>query len=199
MTAGLIHVYLAKYGYFVLFAVICAESLGLPLPGETILFAASFLASTGQLHFAGVAVIAIAAAVLGDNIGYVIGRWGGRRLVDRYGSRIGITPGHLLHTERFFLRFGPKIVIGARFIPVLRQLNGIVAGGARMPWKRFVVYNFLGAFFWVGTWTTAIYLLGDQIRAWLARIQGLSFWLAVSVGVIVLVGAGALYLRVIRK
>ena len=150
------HPYLAQYGYGALFAVLFAESLGLPLPGETFLVASSFLASRGQMHIAWGAAVAGVAAVLGDNVGYGIGRWGGQRLLVRHGARVGITPERYARAERFFARFGPEIVIVARFIPVLRQLNGVVAGGVQMPWKRFLLYNMLGAALWVGTWTAAV-------------------------------------------
>ncbi|MBE0621064.1 MAG: DedA family protein, partial [Burkholderiales bacterium] len=142
------HTYLAQYGYAALFTVLFTESFGLPLPGEAFLVVSSFLASQGQMSIAWVAAVATAAAVLGDNIGYGIGRWGGRKLVRRYGARVGITSGRMARTERFFSRFGPEVVIVARFIPLLRQLNGVVAGSARMPWKRFLAYNTIGAGLW---------------------------------------------------
>lgn len=193
------HPYLAQYGYWVLFAVLFAESFGLPLPGETFLLAASFLASQGQMHIAWVAAVATGAAVLGDNLGYLIGRWGGHRLAVRYGGRIGITAGRLAKTERFFARFGPEVVIAARFIPVLRQLNGVVAGGARMPWKRFALYNMLGAALWVGTWTAAVFLLGQQVQAWLALVHGVAIWLYVGVGVLAAAFGGMLLFGLVRK
>lgn len=192
------HPILAEYGYWALFAVLCAESLGLPLPGETLLVASSFLATRGEMQIVAVAAVAVIAAVLGDNIGYLIGRWGGRRLILRHGARVGIYPDHLARAERFFARFGPEIVVVARFLPVLRQLNGIVAGSAGMSWKRFVVYNILGATLWVGTWTTAVFLLGTQVERWLHRVQGLSAWLAGVCVVLVLAGC-AMLLRARRN
>ncbi len=186
------HPYLAQYGYGALFAVLFAESLGLPLPGETFLVASSFLASQSQMHVVWVATVAIVAAVLGDNLGYGIGRWGGHRLVARYGGRIGITAEGFAKAERFFARFGPEVVIVARFIPVLRQLNGVVAGGAQMPWKRFLVYNTLGAVLWVGTWTAAVFLLGQRVEVWLSRVHGLAIWLGAGLGVMAVAGGGML-------
>jgi membrane protein DedA with SNARE-associated domain len=156
------HPWLAQYGYGALFAVLFGESFGLPFPGETFLVASSFLASQVQMRIVWIAAVAIVAAVLGDNVGYGIGRWGGQRLTVRYGARLGITPERLAKTARFFARFGPEIVIVARFIPVLRQLNGVAAGAAQMSWKRFLVYNALGAALWVGTWTAAVFLVGEK-------------------------------------
>jgi membrane protein DedA with SNARE-associated domain len=193
------HPYLAQYGYGALFAVLFAESFGLPLPGETFLVASSFLAARGQMRIVWVAAVAIVAAVLGDNLGYAIGRWGGHRLAVRYGGRVGITAERLAKTDRFFARFGPEVVIVARFIPVLRQLNGVVAGGAQMSWKRFLVYNSLGAVLWVGTWTTAVFLLGRQVEVWLSRVHGVAIWLGVGVGVVAVVAGGMLLFRFLRN
>ena len=193
------HPWLAQYGYGALFAVLFGESFGLPFPGETFLVAASFLASQGQMRIVWIAAVAIVAAVLGDNVGYGIGRWGGQRLAMRYGARIGITPERLAKTARFFVRFGPEIVIVARFIPVLRQLNGVVAGGAQMPWKRFLVYNTLGATLWVGTWTAAVFLMGQRVEVWVSRIHDLALAVAGGVGVLAVAGGGMLLVRGIRN
>jgi membrane protein DedA with SNARE-associated domain len=190
---------LAQYGYGALFAVLFAQSFGLPFPGETFLVASSFLASQGQMRIVWVAAVAIVAAMLGDNVGYGIGRWGGQRLTMRYGARIGITPERLAKTARLFARFGPEIVIVARFIPVLRQLNGVVAGGAQMPWKRFLVYNALGATLWVGTWTAAVFLMGQRVEVWVSRIHDLALAVAGGVGVLAVAGGGMLLVRGIRN
>lgn len=193
------HPWLAQYGYGALFAVLFGESFGLPFPGETFLVASSFLASQGQMRIVWIAAVAIVAAVLGDNVGYGIGRWGGPRLAMRYGARIGITPERLAKTARFFARFGPEIVIVARFIPVLRQLNGVVAGGAQMPWKRFLVYNTLGATLWVGTWTVAVFLMGQRVEVWVSRIHDLASAVAAGVGILAVAGGGMLLVRGIRN
>lgn len=172
------HPYIVQYGYGALFGVLFTESLGLPLPGETFLIAASLLAVQGQLNIWLVVVTAWSAAVLGDNVGYAIGRFGGRKLVVRHGARVGISAERLDKTERFFADYGPEVVIVARFFPVLRQLNGIVAGSVSMGWKRFVVYNALGALLWVGAWCSGVYYFGHQIEAWVLRIHTAGLWLA---------------------
>ena len=87
----------------------------------------------------------------------------------------------------------------ARFIPVLRQLNGLVAGCARMPWKRFLAYNTLGGALWVGAWTTAVFLLGNQVELWPYRVHDLARWLATGLGVLVVAGGGMLLVRAIRS
>ncbi len=148
------------------------------MPGETFLVAASFLAVQGQLNIWLVVLTAWAAAVLGDNVGYAIGRFGGRRLVVRHGARVGISAARLEKTERFFAHYGPEVVIVARFFPVLRQLNGIVAGSAGMSWKRFAVYNTLGGLLWVSAWSAGVYYFGHQIEVWLLRVHTAELWLA---------------------
>ena len=173
-----VHPYIAQYGYGALFGVLFAESFGLPLPGETFLVAASFLAVQGQLNIWLVGLTAWAAAVLGDNVGFAIGRFGGRRLVARHGARVGVSAERLNKAERFFAHYGPEVVIVARFFPLLRQLNGIVAGSAAMGWKRFAVYNALGGLLWVGAWSTGVYYFGQQIAVWLLRVHTAELWLA---------------------
>ena len=184
------HPYIVQYGYGALFGVLFAESFGLPLPGETFLVAASFLAVQGQLSIWLVGLTAWAAAVLGDNVGYAMGRFGGRRLVARHGARVGISAARLNKTERFFAHYGPEVVIVARFFPLLRQLNGIAAGSAGMGWKRFVSYNALGALLWVGAWSTGVYYFGHRIEVWLLRVHTAELWLAGALA-LALLGAAA--------
>jgi membrane protein DedA with SNARE-associated domain len=154
--------YLHQYGYWAVFGAILLESFGMPAPGEATLIAGSLLASQGGLSIVSVVVAAWTAAVLGDNIGYAIGRKGGRPLMLRYGRYIFITRVRLEFTESFFRKHGKSIVMAARFFAVLRQLNGIVAGIARMSWRSFLLYNALGAAFWVGFWSSLFYLLGRE-------------------------------------
>ena len=183
------HPYISQYGYGALFGVLFAESLGLPLPGETFLVAASFLAVQGQLNIWFVGLTAWAAAVFGDNVGYAIGRFGGRKLLLRHGAKIGISAEMLNKTERFFAHYGPEVIIVARFFPVLRQLNGIVAGSAGMGWKHFAVYNALGALLWVGAWSSGVYYFGHQIQVWLQRVHAAGLWLAGALVLTLLVAA----------
>lgn len=132
------------------------------MPGETLLIAGALLATQGHFSIYLLMIVAWLAAVLGDNVGYLIGILGGRRLVLRYGKYVLITSKRLEFAEKFFRRRGPIIVVVARFIEVLRQLNGIIAGITRMPWPRFLVYNSIGAALWVALWSILFYQLGDQ-------------------------------------
>jgi membrane protein DedA with SNARE-associated domain len=155
---------LTSYGYLAVFGFLFIESFGAPVPGQTMLMAAGVFAGAGKLNVAGVAAMGFLAAVAGDNVGYLIGRFGGRRLVLRFGRYILMTEKRLTKTEDFFQRNGGKIVAVARFVDGLRQLNGIVAGIARMPWRRFLVFNALGAAAWVGVWTFIGYFAGGHLN-----------------------------------
>ncbi|MFJ6846768.1 DedA family protein [Streptomyces griseoluteus] len=156
---------LGHYGYWAVGAVVFLEDFGVPAPGETILLAAGVYAGAGELNIVAVAAIAFTAAVLGDNVGYVIGRTGGRAFVERWGRYILLTPKRFEAAEAFFRRHGGKIVTVARFVEGLRQANGIIAGTTGMPWPRFLAFNALGAALWVGLWSSLAYLAGSHITA----------------------------------
>ena len=169
--------YLAQYGYWALFGAILLETFGMPVPGETLLIAAALLASQGEMHLVPLLLIGWAAAVAGDNIGYAIGRFGGRKLVLRYGNYVLISEQRLQKAEGFFRRFGGAVVVVARFFAILRQLNGIVAGTVKMNWHRFLVYNILGAALWVSFWTMLFYKLGEKAFRYGAGFKTLQYFL----------------------
>src|SRR4051794_5117499 len=156
--------WLHDWGYLAVGGFLFFEDFGVPLPGETMLIAASLYAGAGHLNIWLVGIVAFFAAVLGDNIGYLIGRKGGRRLVERYGKYIFVTSQRLDRAEAFFERRGGVVVMFARFIEGLRQLNGIIAGTVEMPWKKFLLFNALGAALWVATWTSLGYLAGNHVE-----------------------------------
>ena len=142
-----------RYGYAaVVGALLLQESFGLPLPGETMLIAGAALAAEGKLRLAPLLACAWLAAMLGDNIGFAIGRFGGRRLIVRYGGKIGVTESRLASVEGVFRGMAAAVVLVARFFAVVRQLNGIVAGTVGMGWWRFLACNAVGAALWVSTW-----------------------------------------------
>jgi membrane protein DedA with SNARE-associated domain len=148
------------YGLFGLFLDVSLESLGLPLPGETLILVAAGLAAMGDLNIVAVGITAAVAAVVGDNIGYLIGRKFGRGIILSSGRRVGVTDERLRKVEETVQRHGPFIVAIARFFVILRQLNGIAAGLAGMSWPRFLVANAVGAVLWVGTWCFIAYYVG---------------------------------------
>jgi membrane protein DedA with SNARE-associated domain len=177
---------LEHYGLWAIFALVLIEDFGIPVPGETVIIAASIYAGSGRLNVVAVGVVAFVAAVIGDNIGYGIGRFGGRRLVDRWGKYVFLTPERLDKAEEFFDRQGAKIITIARFIEGLRQANGIIAGITKMHWLRFLAYNALGAGLWVGTWVSIGYFAGQHINTIYGVITRYSLYVAI-VAVVVIV------------
>lgn len=153
------------YGLLVVAGVIALESIGLPFPGETVLILASiFAGSSHHLNIAAVVATAAGAGIIGNMVGYVIGREFGYWLLLRYGGYVGITEGRIKLGEYLFLRHGGKIVLLARFIPVLRSICGILAGANRMPWRQFLLANVVGACAWAAFFGFAAYFLGKQIE-----------------------------------
>jgi membrane protein DedA with SNARE-associated domain len=138
----------AQLGYSALFGVIFAESAGLPVPGESALLAAGVMAGAGGMSLPLVIAIAAGAAILGDNLGYAIGRRGGRGLLLRPGPLEARRRRMLNGAEAFFARHGQVAVFLARWVPVARYLTPLTAGAAAMPWRRFALYNVAGAVCW---------------------------------------------------
>src|SRR6266852_1791814 len=139
---------LDSYGYVVLFLLVGLESLGIPLPGETALVTAAALAALGHLSLSAVIATAVAAAIIGDNGGYWIGREGGIALVRRYGRVLHLNESHLARAHTFFERHGPKTVFIGRFMALMRTWAAVIAGEAHMPYGTFMLYNALGAVCW---------------------------------------------------
>jgi membrane protein DedA with SNARE-associated domain len=154
---------LNHYGYLAVAGFVLLEDFGLPVPGETVLVLGAVYAGTGRLNVVAVAAIGFIAAVLGDNIGFAIGHFGGRPLIGRYGRYVLITRERLETATGFFERHGAKVVVIARFIEGLRQANGIIAGVAGMRWARFLIFNAIGAALWVAVWTAIGYVSGSHI------------------------------------
>lgn len=178
---------LDRFGYLAVAALVFVEDFGLPVPGETVMLAAAVYAGAGRLNIVVVAAIAFLAAVLGDNVGYTIGRCGGHRLITRWGRYVLLTEERLAKAEAFFARHGGKIVTVARFIEGLRQANGIIAGLAAMPWRRFLAFNALGAALWVGAWVSLGDLAGQHLNTLYPAIQRYELYLLAAA--VVLVGA----------
>ena len=155
---------LAAYGYLAVFLFIGIESMGIPFPGETMLITAAIYAgNTHRLNIILVIAAAAAGAIVGDNLGYGIGHWGGYRLVRRYGRLIRLHEGRLKLGQYMFRRHGGKVVFFGRFVSVLRAYAAFLAGTNRMPWRRFLVFNSAGGVLWATLFGTGAYLLGQQI------------------------------------
>ncbi len=162
---------IATYGYWLIIVVIGLESMGLPLPGEATLLAASIYAGhTQRLSVMLVISAAITGAILGDNLGYWIGREAGLRLLARHGRRFGLTEQRLKLGRYLFLKHGGKIVFFGRFVTLLRATAGLLAGANRMDWRRFLAFNASSAVVWAGGYGYAAYLFGGQIRHLLGPI-----------------------------
>jgi membrane protein DedA with SNARE-associated domain len=153
---------LLSHGLFLLFVLIALESAGLPLPGETALIAAAILATPKQDHYSIVTVIAVAAfaAIVGDNIGYWIGRTGGRTLIERWGPLRRYSERVLPPGERFFERHGGKTVFFGRFVAVLRVTAAWLAGITHMSWWRFFFWNAAGGIVWATGFGLLAYYFG---------------------------------------
>jgi membrane protein DedA with SNARE-associated domain len=166
MSGALIIHLIATYGYFAVFGLIALESLGIPLPGETALIAASLYAgSTHRLNIVAIAGVAVAAAIVGDNGGYWLGRRGGGALVARYGHLVRLDRRKLKVGRYLFARHGFSVVFLGRFVSVLRTYAAFLAGVSRMPTARFAVANATGALLWAGAYAAAAYGLGNAAGA----------------------------------
>jgi membrane protein DedA with SNARE-associated domain len=172
----------ARYGYWVVFLGVFLENAGLPVPGETALLAGGAMAKYGRLSLPWVVVTAICAAILGDNLGFLLGRRGGRTLAERHGRKVGLTPARLAQFDRFFEHHGAKTVFIARFVTGLRVFGAVLAGGSGLRWPRFLFYNATGAIVWATLIGIAGYMLAyswDTLERWIGR-SGLIALAAVS-------------------
>ena len=155
--------YLVEYGYGAVAGALLLENAGLPVPGETVLLLASFLAfSEHRLHLPFIILVGVCAATLGDNVGYALGHYGGRPLLERYRKFFRIKASTIVRGEELFARHGAATVFVARFIAGLRVIAGPLAGGLSMHWRKFAFFNFLGAVLWVTVVASAGYFFGKH-------------------------------------
>jgi membrane protein DedA with SNARE-associated domain len=187
---------LDHYGYLAVAGLVLLEDFGVPVPGETVLILGAVYAGTGRLNVVLVGLLGFFAAVVGDNLGFALGHFGGRPLAERYGRYVFLTPERLDSATRFFERHGGKIVVIARFVEGLRQANGIIAGISGMHWARFLVFNALGAALWVAVWTSIGYLSGNHIDTIYRDATHYDKYLGAAVAVVVLAYVTR---RIVRK
>lgn len=182
---------LHQYGYGVVGLVVGLEATGLPLPGESIVIAAAiYAATTHELSIPLVVAAAAAGAILGDNLGYLIGRAIGFRVLQRYGRHVFLTPERLEVGRRLFQQHGGKVVLFGRFIAILRTLAALLAGANRMDWRHFLFWNAAGGILWSSVYGFGAYLLGKQIE----RLQG-PLGIAAGVAAVVAIGVVVAYTR----
>jgi membrane protein DedA with SNARE-associated domain len=175
----------ATYGVWVVALVVAIESMGVPVPGETMLLvAAVYAGATHHLSIALVIVAAAVAAILGDNLGYLLGRLGGDRLLRRVGPTLHLTEGRLTVARYLFQRHGGKAVFFGRFVAILRVFAAFLAGTARMPWRRFALANGAGGIIWATLMGLLGYGLGASAAGPLGSI-GLGLGVAIVVGGVV--------------
>jgi membrane protein DedA with SNARE-associated domain len=187
---GIAHL-VSAHGYSAVASIVGVEGMGIPVPGETTLIAAAIYAGTShQLRIALVIAAAAAGAMLGDNVGYWIGRRVGCPLLSKYGHHARVTPERLRLGEYLFRCHGGKFVIIGRFIAVLRSFTALLAGANRMRWRRFVLFDAIGATLWASLWGAAAYALGERLHH-IAGPAGILMLVFLGVAV----GAGVRFLR----
>jgi membrane protein DedA with SNARE-associated domain len=186
-VSGLVH----HYGLIALFLIVMLESGGVPLPGETALVAASIFASQGKLNIAEVIAVAAAAAIVGDNLGYWVGRTGGRRLLGRFGPLQRWSERVLPRSERFFERHGGKTIFLARFFSVLRVTAAWIAGISRMHWWMFFLWNAAGGICWAVLVGLVSYYVGHAAADAIGRY---GLWAGASLVIVLAIVWGAVHL-----
>jgi membrane protein DedA with SNARE-associated domain len=177
---------IGRYGYLVVFFGVMLEGVGVPLPGETVLIAAGALVHRGVFNFGEALFFGILGAVVGNQIGYWVGRFGGRPFVLRWGRYLFVTPERLGHAEAFFARHGGSAVFLSRFVVGLRVFGALVAGTSRMSWGKFALYNVLGGTAWAATAVSLGYFLWASISLvehWVGRV---SLFLAAALAIALL-------------
>jgi membrane protein DedA with SNARE-associated domain len=158
VTAAIFDTLLTSFGYLAVFALVGVESLGIPLPGETMLITAGIYAgTTHHLSIAGVIGAAIAGAIIGDNLGYLVGDKGGLSFLRRYGRYIRLNESGLRLVRYLFSKYGGRVVFFGRFVSILRTYAAFFAGTSRMRWRRFFVFNALGGIVWSVAYGLAAY------------------------------------------
>jgi len=187
---------IASYGYWAVFVLVGLESLGIPLPGETaLIIAGAYAGSTHHLSAWAIFAVASAAAIIGDNAGFWIGRKGGYRLARAYGPKIRLDERKLKIARYLFDTHGPKVVFLGRFTALLRTYAAFLAGASRMGWRRFLPANAAGGIVWAGVYTIASYLAGDTLR----RLSGTISVVLTVVGVLAIVAVGLFIRRQMRR
>ncbi|MEO8970332.1 MAG: DedA family protein [Ktedonobacteraceae bacterium] len=168
------------YGYWAVLVFVSIESIGIPFPGETMLLVAAIYAgTTHQLFIPFVIAAAAAGAIIGDNIGFFIGREGGYRLLRRYGRYIRLDERKLKLGQYLFKKHGGKVVFFGRFVAVLRALAAFLAGTNRMQWPRFLIFNALGGIVWATIYGLGGYYLGKNIQRFTGPVGTVLIILAV--------------------
>lgn len=182
--AAFIHHVLATYGYWAVLVIVMLESAGIPMPGETVLISAAIYAgTTHNMHITVVIAAAATGAILGDNVGYWVGREFGSRLIARFGKHIGLDDKRMKLGQYLFQRHGGKIVFFGRFVAFLRAFAALLAGVNRLPPLRFFLFNAAGGIVWAGLFGLGGYVLGETIH----NIAGPIGWIGLACAVVAII------------
>jgi membrane protein DedA with SNARE-associated domain len=185
LLGGHLHSWINSYGYEAVFVLVGLESIGIPIPGETALItAALYAATTHHLNIAIIIAVAAAGAIVGDNIGFALGRWGGYRILRRYGKYVRFDQRRLKIGLYVFREHGGKVVFIGRFIAILRTYAAFLAGTNRMRWPRFLVFNAAGGITWALVIGLAYYYIGSAV----SRLRGPLDIILGVIAVVVVVG-----------
>jgi membrane-associated protein len=177
---------IVQYGYWAVGVALLLENTGIPVPGETILLLASFLAySRQELELPHLILVGVCAATVGDNLGFAIGYRGGRPLLDRYRQTFRIPAATIVRGERLFAQYGSVTIFFARFIFGLRVIAGPLAGVLRMRWQRFALFNFLGAVLWVSVISAVGYKFGKHWDRLVQFVKDLNIGVAVGAALLI--------------
>ncbi len=179
--------WITTWGYLGIFLLVFVGNLGVPMPEDTVLLAAGFLAGREILTLRTAFIVAVVSAIIGDNFGYLLGRTGGRRLFTRFSRNMTGRRRYRL-MKNFFARHGNKTVLLARFVVGLRLIAGPMAGAAGMPFAQFFFWNVMGALVWCAAMLAAGYVLGDQWEMIAGTRHVNAVWIAVAVLSLVAVG-----------
>jgi membrane protein DedA with SNARE-associated domain len=184
LSAADLHHLIHTYGYWAVAIIVSLESMGIPLPGETILMGAAIYAgTTHQLDIASVIAAASIGAIVGDNVGFWLGREFGYRLLLRYAGYLRLTEGRIKLGQYMFMRHGGKVVFFGRFVAVLRVLAAFLAGTNRMTWGRFLIFNAAGGIAWATLYGFGAYHLGKQVK----RVLGPVGYVGLAAAIIIVV------------
>ena len=191
--------FFSKYGYWVIFFGVMLENGGIPVPGEAVLLFAGFLAYHGKLDLLPGMLVAIAGATIGDSLGFVIGNLGGRRFVDLYIRRFPVIAKSFDHAQALFLKYGQWAVFTGRFIAGLRMFAGILAGLFRMPYRRFLFFNFTGATIWAIAVIYVGFLFGNSWQLVQKHFIKFNEIVLIVIAAGALIGVATYYIRKLRR
>jgi membrane protein DedA with SNARE-associated domain len=187
--------FFSRYGYWVVFFGVMLENAGIPIPGETVLLFAGFLAYHRKIDLFPSILVAIAGATLGDSMGFLIGRYGGRPFVDRFIRRFPVVRKSFDHSQDLFLKYGQWAVFTGRFITGLRMFAGIIAGLFHMPYRRFLFFNFTGATVWAIAIIYVGFLFGNSWQLVQQHLLEVNEIVMAATAIAVLIGVTTYYFK----